>query len=577
MKSFKQLRGIALVILSLSMTSVLFTNCAENGFTTVGSDESGGPDPFLSLAWHLKNTGQKVFAVNGGTVGEDINLGSLLSEGVDGSGVSVLVSDDGIQDTHEDLTSNFNYSAQNSKDYSVNNSPRRTGPPKQLNYDYHGTAVAGLIAATSSNAKGARGVAPNARLSSYNFLSAGVNTDDYDHEQFSGAFDVVNMSWGWPQYLLTPPDSVNEAAMVAATTNGRGGKGTVLVKSSGNSFIVEREDSGNSLCVGSSNYDADNTTPYTVIVGALDAKGEATSYSSGGSNLWISSFGGMDGSTDPAIFTTDLSGCTYGLAHSQSSIPFNRGQGGNSGCNYTVSFNGTSSAAPILSGVVALMLSANPNLTWRDIKYILAKTAVPVDYSESAAYGHPLAGTGHTNYPSGVMWERPWVRNSADFRFHNFYGFGKVNASAAVALAKNTTQYLPATLITRQVTGTMSSTPTTIPETAGSVTNFDQFNKVDLVTNVTENISIEGVQLSLNVSGGSVAGLHVELISPDGTHSILVNAKTCLSSSSFGTMVFLSNAFYRERSVGNWTLRIVNTQAGTRNLNGYTLKFLGDL
>lgn len=576
MKNSRKIKNIFLVLLCSALTTVLFTNCSENGFTSVGSDELNAEDPFMSLAWHLKNTGQRVFAVNAGKSGEDINMGDLASQGINGSGVTILVSDDGVQDTHEDLSSNFNYSAQNSKDYSINNSLRQTGPPKQLSYDYHGTAVAGLIAAVSINGKGARGVASLAKISSYNFLSAGVNSDANDHEQFSSAFDVVNMSWGWPQLFLTPPDTLNEAAMSSAVTNGRGGKGTVLVKSSGNSFIAERDEAGTQLCVGSSNFDADNTTPYTIMVGALAANGEAATYSSGGSNLWISSFGGMDGRNNPAIFTTDLSGCTYGLANSKSSLAFDRGGNGNSNCNYTVSFNGTSSAAPILSGVVALMLQANPQLTWRDVKYILAKTAVPVDYSTTDAYGHPLAGTSHVSFPTQTVWEYPWVENDAGFKFHNYYGFGKVDAQAAVNMAKSTTQYLSKTVNTSTVAGTVTN------GAIATYTGTPPFVTVENTTTVSANVLIEGVQLSVDVSGfSSIGGLHIELENvTTGTKSILVNAQTCLSSTTFrygGTsMVFLSNAFYRESSAGQWRLRIKNTAAPAGTLTGYTLKFIGD-
>ena len=54
----------------------------------------------------------------------------------------------------------------------------------------------------------------------------------------------------------------------------------------------------------------------------------------------------------------------------------------NSNCNYTSHFNGTSSAAPTVAGVIALMLDANPNLTWRDVKHILATTSAKVDASK---------------------------------------------------------------------------------------------------------------------------------------------------------------------------------------------------
>lgn len=574
MKNFKKVIAVTASVLGLSATTLLFTNCADSSFTSVGSDVYDSQDPFYEYAWHLKNIGQKVFAKNAAKKDADINLGNLWGQGIDGRGVSILVSDDGVQDTHEDLVANFNYAAANSKDYAFGPVNARSAPPKRLSSDDHGTSVAGLIAATAMNGKGSAGVAPGALLSSYNFLSADVDGDPYDHEQFSSAFDIVNMSWGWGQSYLTPPEATNNAAMLAATSNGRSGKGTVLVKASGNSFIVERDSAGESLCVGSANFDADNTTPYTIIVGALAADGEAASYSSSGSNVWISSFGGLDGANNPAMLTTDLTGCTYGMAKSTASLPFNRGSNGNTNCNYTATFNGTSSAAPLLSGIVALMLQANPNLTWRDVKYILAKTAVPVDYSTTAAYSHPLAGTTHVTFPTQTLWEYPWINNAANFKFHNFYGFGKADATAAVTMAKSYTQYLSKTLTFSNVSGVVGNADIDAGDSA--------FSEVENTVSVPANITLEAVQLKLSVSGfTNINGLHLELEHVDtGTKSILVNAQTCLTSANFvsgGTqMVFLSNAFYRESSSGTWKLKIKNTKAQSGTLSNFSLTFSGD-
>ena len=54
----------------------------------------------------------------------------------------------------------------------------------------------------------------------------------------------------------------------------------------------------------------------------------------------------------------------------------------NKNCNYTASLNGTSFSAPIVSGAIALILEANPNLNWRQVKYILAQTAKKIDDDE---------------------------------------------------------------------------------------------------------------------------------------------------------------------------------------------------
>ena len=118
---------------------------------------------------------------------------------------------------------------------------------------------------------------------------------------------------------------------------------------------------------------------------ALRADDVKSSYSTPGPSVWISGYGGEygynssyvgtpSGIYDPAIMTVDQSGCTSGYVGANSSAAqagvninqFNDNSGGyaeNANCNYHSAFNGTSSAAPTVTGVIALMLEANPNLT----------------------------------------------------------------------------------------------------------------------------------------------------------------------------------------------------------------------
>ena len=81
-------------------------------------------------------------------------------------------------------------------------------------------------------------------------------------------------------------------------------------------------------------------------------------------------------------------------------------------------FVGTSFAAPIVSGVVALMLEANPELGWRDVQDILIRTAVTIDIAPDSP-------------------NDSWVTNAAGLSHSYEYGFGKVDAKAAVILAQN--------------------------------------------------------------------------------------------------------------------------------------------
>ena len=79
------------------------------------------------------------------------------------------------------------------------------------------------------------------------------------------------------------------------------------------------------------------------------------------------------------------------------------GSGGYSATNCTSTFGGTSSASPLTAGVVALMLDANPNLTWRDVQHILVNTSDRTD-------------TGNTN----------WRKNASGRWISEYYGFGRV-------------------------------------------------------------------------------------------------------------------------------------------------------
>ena len=121
-----------------------------------------------------------------------------------------------------------------------------------------------------------------------------------------------------------------------------------------------------------------------------------SSYSTTDPSIWISGFGGefgynedyqpglVDRAYEPALITTDQSGCTAGYV-SWYYYPRNRYNDWgyinapldeNSECNYTSTFNGTSSAAPTVAGGIAVLLGAYPDLTWRDVN--LHKSSKPL-------------------------------------------------------------------------------------------------------------------------------------------------------------------------------------------------------
>ncbi len=543
----------------------VFAGCGFSRFKSEASEAI--IDPLLKYAWHIDNYGQSVFATTPATAGYDLNLRQTWTSQIYGKGIVVQVSDDAVEDTHEDLHDNFSYLGI-SKNYTLASPYTTTTVLPVAADDNHGTCVAGLIAAVGLNGVGSRGVAPKAHLTATNFLSSTVTvTSALKIDQATGSFDISNMSWGTTENSINTQSAAYTNQIKSMVNTGRGGKGTLFVKAAGNDFAVFCNGSTSTYCLGNANFDADNAIPYIITVGALNAQGQSASYSSVGSNLWISSFGGEFGSDSPAMITTDRTGCAKGYSISSKTTPFEKGSSAeNLNCNYTSTFNGTSSAAPVLSAVIALILEANPQLSWREVKYILAKSAV-ADFFETGSIAHPLSAV----LPSGYVWEQKWITNGAGFKFHNWYGFGRVNVDAAIALAK-------AALAGPLNLGLFSESNWVDANSALSIAIPD--NDANGATNsivVATNLKLEAVQIRVAITHADISQLALELTSPAGTKSIIVNARNALTGiGNYIEETFLTNAFYQENSVGTWTLKVVDAKVGTvGTLTAFKINFLG--
>ena len=164
--------------------------------------------------------------------------------------------------------------------------------------------------------------------------------------------------------------SVSEVlALTDAVTTGRGGKGTIYVFSSGNE---PHEDL---------NYEGWLFTRFTIAVGAVGKQGHHASYSTAGAALLVCAPGG------------DFE---YSVNHV---VAQPGGTCGDVGV-------GTSYAAPVVSGVVALMLEAAPGLTWRDVQGVLVHTSKKTDPDDSS-WATNGAGLSHS-YKYGVYtWRAP--------------------------------------------------------------------------------------------------------------------------------------------------------------------------
>lgn len=407
--------------------------------------------------------------------GLDLNIEPVHRQGIKGQGVNVLVLDSGTDLQNEDLAPNADSSM------SWNFLTQTDNPfPVELDPDDapHGTVVAGIIAA-AQNGKGVIGIAPLANLGAANYIEGQMVENatvlSYGGAAWSSKAHVFNASYGGGESVDPYESDVggNEIMAIRGLKNLREGKGAVFLKAAGNSF---RGDCG----LGAAYFDCTNPAndtatlePNIITVAALNALGSASSYSSAGSVVWITGMGGEyggsgnygegagQGNDGPTIYSTDIRGCIEGYSRIDADTPFQRGQStrngqpDNANCDYTY-MNGTSAATPTISGVAALLLSANPALTWRDMRDILRISArkVDADYIRNK----PRGGTENygalqdlaTNQPTNQMgsatdiqdgatsfpMDLGWQKNAAGYEYSNWYGFGVPDTERAVALAQ---------------------------------------------------------------------------------------------------------------------------------------------
>jgi subtilisin-like proprotein convertase family protein len=246
------------------------------------------------------------------------------------------------------------------------------------------------------------------------------------------------------------------------------------------------------------------------------------------------------------MVTTDRSTCQYGYSRSDATrSTFARGGNPNESCNYTNTFNGTSSAAPSTSGAIALLLDARPSLTWREVKHILAATAIQVD---------PTIAPRDVELSDGAYVAEPaWTVNGAGYHFHNWYGFGAVNVDAAIGMART---FVAGSL------GLFQQTPWVESAVGAQAIPDDSRQGVTSVLAVPAQpaaLVVEEMQIEVVVDHPEPGDLGFELVSPAGTRSVLMNVRNGFGHATGRTdAVMLSNAFYGERAVGNWTLRVVD-------------------
>jgi len=461
---------------------------------------------------------------------------NFSDEGITGEGVTIGIVDDGLGYEHPNLSNNYRLDL--SRDF--HEAPNRiydTDPlPKSylsrgtVKWQSHGTSMAGIAAGVpGENGPDLSGVAPGAAVvglrlfeADSNFAELVTSTDLKEADSLSyltDDIDIYNNSWGPEDKLIWArgpkgPSPLAAMALHTGVTQGRNGRGSIFVWAAGNGGRLQRRYQDRV------DYDGYASSRYTIAVAAIDHEGRQAAYGEPGASLLVSapSSGSLqrDLPTDRKIVTARLESPDDGDWRN----------------DYTVQSGGTSAAAAFVSGVVALMLEANPNLTWRDVQHILVDTA------------------RQTN-PEDEGWTTNGARVPKPINYK--YGFGAVDAAAAVKAAQDWQLVGAEVSLTsgeRDVNETIPTGPAALERTV----------------TIDENMTVESVEVMFDASHDDRGDLEVVLVSPDGTESILTaphklpadgNPEDNINpNADYDKWLFTSMRHWGESSYGDWTLRV---------------------
>ncbi|WP_373523790.1 S8 family serine peptidase [Aquiflexum sp.] len=435
-------------------------------------------DPYFNNQFYLHNTGQIIADGRTGIEDADIDAPEAWTVTTGSQNIIVAVLDDGVTSNHVDLpnTRQVRLNGSNFADGNANN-PSPTG---NMN---HGNSCAGIIGATRNNNVGISGVAPGVRImpiriqnSDESFAPTSSIANAFDFARNNGAH-IMSNSWGTrfeesPNFI----PSIREA-IFRATTQGRGGLGSIVVFAAGNSAHHAAPVPN----PGFVSFPANVTVPGVLTVGASDRDDFQANYSPtsdpGSPNNQIidivapshRAYSDQIPNETFEVYTIDIPGTPgYNPVKSTDGGPLpvvgsvlpNTGPQPH---DFTARFGGTSAACPQVAAAAALILSIRPGLTQMEVFNILTQTADEVE------------GYVYTNGRSNEL------------------GFGRLNVCRALSGAVNihgnslictTGGFSAGTLPTGSTVSWVSSNPSglTINSSTGSATRVNNYNGPITVT-----------------------------------------------------------------------------------------------
>uniref|UniRef100_A0A6Q2XNU5 P/Homo B domain-containing protein n=1 Tax=Esox lucius TaxID=8010 RepID=A0A6Q2XNU5_ESOLU len=454
-------------------------------------------DPKWSNMWYIHCTDKN------NRCRSEMNILAAWQRGYTGKNVVVTILDDGIERNHPDLAQNYDQLAS----YDVNGNDHDPTPRyDSSNENKHGTRCAGEVAAVANNSHCIVGIAYNARIGGIRMLDGDV-TDVVEAKSLGirpDYIDIYSASWGPDDdgKTVDGPGPLAKQAFEMGIKKGRKGLGSIFVWASGNGG----RQGDHCSCDGYTN------SIYTISISSTTENGNKPWYLEVCSSTLATTYSSGE-FYDRKIVTTDLrQRCTDG-------------------------HTGTSVSAPMVAGVIALALEANPLIGWRDVQHLLVKTSRPVHLKAN-----------------------DWKTNAAGHRVSHLYGFGLVDADGMVVEAKKW-RNVPA-----------QHTCSRMSERRTRYIRPDQtLNSTISSTGCAERTDqhvgyLEHVVVRVLIAHPRRGDLEVNLISPSGTRSQLL-AKRLLDNSNegFRNWEFMSVHCWGEKAVGQWTLELIDSPSSLRN------------
>ncbi|XP_044184496.1 proprotein convertase subtilisin/kexin type 6-like isoform X1 [Acropora millepora] len=459
-------------------------------------------DPMFKDMWYINRDGGK----------PTYNVIDVWKRNVTGQGVVVAVVDEGFDPEHPEIKDNYDRSG--SLDVIDNDHYPVPSNPSVPLYG-HGEKCAGVIAAVLNNSHCGVGLAYKSKLAGIRLFFDSKASDADEARALSHAtqhIDIYSNSWA-PDikgFNVIGPGPLTQRALQSGAEMGRGNHGSIYVFGVGN---------GGFLLNNSCAFNGYVNSIYTIGITGINSDGSIPSY----------------GEHCAGIMAVTYSRDRFGVHGNNKVITADT----NKRC--TDSFSSSSAATAMASGLIALMLSANKDLSWRDVQHIIIRTARP----------DPVYGvSGHA-----------WRTNQAGLKFNDYVGFGLMDARGMVdAALKWTTAPLKV-----NCTILRPGVNSVIPSNNKLEESIDLSDWSDFCGNRIN--YLEHVEVGVNLTYTRRGELLIKLISPQGTVSNLTHYRW--ADSLRGTRdlnwVMMSLHYWGENATGPWRLTLENSNPAHNN------------